>query len=167
MNEPVLLLNANYEPLNVCSTRRALGLLFKGKAEMLVNGRGIVRTVREAYPRPSIIRLGAMIKRPRPQVKLTKREIFRRDNHTCQYCGLQSPHLTIDHVVPRHQGGEHRWENLVSACLRCNLKKGGQTPARAGLQLLRKPYEPRASALYLYGIHLERNQEWEPYLSAW
>ena len=105
MNEPVLVLNANYEPLNVCTTRRALGLLQTGKARMLLDGRGYIRTVRTSYPRPSIVRLGYMIKRPRPRVRLTKREIFRRDDYVCQYCGSRSTSLTIDHVVPRHRGG--------------------------------------------------------------
>src|SRR4030065_1354506 len=101
MNAPVLVLNANFEPLNVCSTRRALALLLAGKAEILLNGRGYVRTVRLTVPRPSVIRLGYMIRRPRPRVRLTKREVFRRDNHACQYCGRKGARPTIHHVVPR------------------------------------------------------------------
>lgn len=167
MNEPVLLLNVNYAPLNVCSTRRALGLLFTGKAEMMINGRGIIRTVRLSIPRPSVIRLGYMIKRPRPQVRLTKREVFRRDKHTCQYCGARTSRMTIDHVMPRHQGGEHSWSNLVTACEGCNLKKGGRTIQSARMSLLRRPHEPRATAVYLYGTHLPTNQEWEPFLDGW
>ncbi|HSR48262.1 MAG TPA: HNH endonuclease, partial [Anaerolineales bacterium] len=112
MNEPVLVINANYEPLNICSMRRALGLLLTGKAEMLANGRGYVHTVRLSVPRPSVIRLDRMVRRPRPKVRLTKRELFRRDNHTCQYCGQRAPRLTLDHVIPRHRGGEHVWTNL-------------------------------------------------------
>ena len=110
MDAPVLVLNANFEPLNVCSTRRAVGLLVAGRAEMLVNGRGYVRTVRLTYPRPSIIRLGHMVKRPRPRVRLTKREIFRRDGFACQYCGARAHRLTIDHVVPRYR---RRGPNVV------------------------------------------------------
>jgi 5-methylcytosine-specific restriction endonuclease McrA len=167
MNEPVLLLNANYEPLNVCRTRRALGLLIMGKAEVLHNGRGVVRTVRADYPRPSVIRLGYMVHRPRPSVHLNKREILRRDNHTCQYCGTRSKRLTIDHVVPRHRGGDHSWTNLVTACADCNLKKGGRTIREAGMRLLRRPEEPRQTALYRFGIYLDENQEWRPYLAGW
>jgi 5-methylcytosine-specific restriction endonuclease McrA len=167
MNEPVLVLNANYEPLNVCSTRRALGLLHTGKARMLLDGRGYIRTVRTSYPRPSIVRLGYMIKRPRPRVRLTKREIFRRDDYVCQYCGSRSASLTIDHVVPRHRGGNHSWSNLVTACELCNLKKGGRTIQDAHMTLLRSPQEPRATALYLYGAHLMSNQDWRPYLEGW
>ena len=167
MNEPVLLLNANFEPLNVCTTRRAIGMLHKGKAEMLINGRGLIRTVREEYPRPSVIRLGYMIKRPRPKVRLSKREVFRRDGHRCQYCGGKVSRLTLDHVVPRHRGGQHHWMNLVTACPSCNLKKGGRTIDEAHMVLRRKPSEPRASALYLYGAHLPENEEWLQFLEGW
>jgi 5-methylcytosine-specific restriction endonuclease McrA len=138
-----------------------------GKAEMLLNGRGYIRTVRQNYPRPSIIRLGYMIKRPYPRVRLTKKEVFRRDSHTCQYCGENGSHLTIDHVIPRHRDGEHRWNNLVTACPKCNLRKGGRTLREANMRLKRKPAEPRATAIYLYGTYLKQNEEWEPYLRGW
>jgi 5-methylcytosine-specific restriction endonuclease McrA len=167
MNEPVLVLNANYAPLNVCTTRRAFGLVFSGKAEMLLNGRGFIYTVREAYPRPSVIRLDYMIKRPRPRVRLTKREIFRRDDFACQYCGKRTSRLTIDHIVPRHLGGEHSWGNLVTACEACNRKKGGRTIQAAHMSLRRIPTEPRATALYLYGGHIADNQDWQPFLEGW
>lgn len=167
MNEPVLVLNANFEPLNVCTTRRAVCLVVAGKAEMLLNGRGYIKTVRETYPRPSIIRIGYMIKRPRPRVRLSKREIFRRDGHTCQYCGTRHARMTLDHVVPRHQGGLHTWDNLVTACANCNLKKGGRSLAHVHMSLLRQPQEPRPTAMYLYGSHLEYNEAWRPFLQGW
>ncbi len=167
MNEPVLVVNANFEPLNVCSTRRALGLLLNGKAEMLANGRGYVHSVRLSIPRPSVIRLDRMIKRPRPKVRLTKRELFRRDNYTCQYCGQRSARLTIDHVVPRYRGGEHVWSNLVAACPSCNLRKGGRTLGEVHMVLQHRPWEPQATTAYLFGPLLEANQEWRPYLEGW
>jgi 5-methylcytosine-specific restriction endonuclease McrA len=167
MNAPVLVLNANFEPLNVCNTRRALCLLVAGKAEMLLNGRGYVRTVRLTIPRPSIIRLGYMVRRPRPRVRLTKREIFRRDSFTCQYCGRQASRLTIDHVLPRHRGGEHTWTNLVTACSECNLRKGGRTLQETRIRLLRPPAEPHPTATYLFARHLPDNETWEPYLHGW
>jgi 5-methylcytosine-specific restriction endonuclease McrA len=167
MNEPVLVINANYEPLNVCTTRRAMGLLLNGKAEMLANGRGYVRTVRLTIPRPSVIRLGSMVKRPSPRVRLTKRELFRRDGHTCQYCGQRLGRLTIDHVSPRHRGGEHIWSNLVTACPACNLRKGGRTLQEAHMTLLRMPREPRATASYLFGPLVEANADWMPYIEGW
>jgi 5-methylcytosine-specific restriction endonuclease McrA len=167
VNEPVLLLNANFEPLNVCTTRRAIGMLHKGKAQMLLNGRGYIRTVREKYPRPSVIRLDYMIKRPRPRVRLSKREVFRRDDHACQYCGSKVIRLTLDHVMPRHRGGRHDWLNLVTACPSCNLKKGGRTLDQAHMSLRHKPSEPRPSAIYLYGAHLPENEEWRQFLEGW
>jgi 5-methylcytosine-specific restriction endonuclease McrA len=167
MNTPVLVLNANFEPLNVCSTRRALSLLVAGKAEMLINGRGYVRTVRLTIPRPSIIRLGYMIKRPRPRVRLTKREIFRRDDHACQYCGSRGSRLTVDHVLPRHRGGEHTWSNLVTACPACNLRKGGRSLDEARMRLLHPASEPRATAAYLFARHLPDNDVWVEYLTGW
>jgi 5-methylcytosine-specific restriction endonuclease McrA len=167
LRRPVLVLNANYEPLNVCDTKRAVGLLVTGKAELVINGRGHIRTARLTYPAPSVIRLEHMIRRPRPRVKLSKREVFRRDNYTCQYCGRQTPHLTIDHVVPRHKGGGHRWDNLVAACPPCNRRKGGRSAAEAQMTLKRKPNEPAASAAYLFGRHLKENVEWERYIQGW
>jgi len=98
---------------------------------------------------------------------LTKREVFRRDNFTCQYCGSRSPRLTIDHLIPRHRGGEHSWDNLVAACPACNLHKGGRTVQEARMSLRRPAHEPVASAMYLFSPHLERNQDWETYLRGW
>ncbi len=167
MNEPVLVLNANYEPLNVCSTRRAVNLMLSGKAEMIANGRGIIRTPSTTFPRPSIVRLNCMIHRPHPRVKLTKREIFRRDGYTCQYCGKTSARLTIDHVKPRHRGGEHSWENLVAACPACNRRKGGRNPTEAAMALRQPPREPSASAEYLFGHLLETHTEWSDYIKGW
>jgi 5-methylcytosine-specific restriction endonuclease McrA len=167
MNDPVLLLNANFEPLNVCRTRRALALLIMGRAEIIQNGRGLVHTVRRDYPRPSVIRLGYMVHRPRPRVHLNKREILRRDGYSCQYCGRRSRRLTIDHVIPRHRGGDHSWANLVAACPDCNVRKGGRTLREAGMHLLHPPCEPRQSALYRFGTYLDQNQEWGRYLSGW
>lgn len=167
MYSPVLVLNANFEPLNVCTTRRAIGLVLSGKANMVLNGRGMIRTVSRTYPRPSIIRLEKMIKRPRPRVRLTKREVLRRDNYTCQYCGRHVPYLTIDHVFPRRLGGKHSWENLVAACPSCNHRKGGRTIEQAHMRLLHSPQEPPASALYLFSHHLNDNQDWIEFIKGW
>jgi 5-methylcytosine-specific restriction endonuclease McrA len=167
MNESVLVLNANFEPLNVCDTRRALGLIISGKAEMVANGRGYIHTARLSYPRPSVIRLEHMVRRPRPRVKLTKREVFRRDNYTCQYCGRQTAHLTIDHVTPRHRGGQHRWDNLVAACPNCNRRKGGRTVAEANMALRHRPAEPAPTAAYLFGRHVTENADWRKYIEGW
>lgn len=167
MYDPVLVLNANFEPINVCTTRRALGLILNGKASLVLDGRGEIHTINRIFPRPSIIRLDKMIKRPHPHVRLTKREILRRDDYTCQYCGKHTPYLTVDHVIPRRMGGQHGWDNLVAACPTCNLRKGSHTPEQARMTLLRLPNEPPASAIYLFGRHLEENQEWIPFVEGW
>lgn len=163
----VLVLNQNYEPLNVCNTRRAFVLLDKGKAEILEHSEGVIRTAFDTFPRPSVIRLIYMIKRPRPQMRLTRREVFVRDRYTCQYCGRQGRDLTIDHVVPRHQGGRHTWENLVSACRSCNHRKAGHTPQEARMALLNEPTRPSASAYYVFYHHLESQIHWRKFIPGW
>lgn len=167
LNEPVLILNVNFEPLHVCNTKRALALVMAGKAEIVLNGRGTIRSASDEFDLPSIIKLQYMVKRPRPRVSLSKREVLRRDEYACQYCGRKSHHLTIDHVVPRHMGGRHTWTNLVAACSPCNRRKGGRTPEQAGMQLRRQPFEPSASAHYRFGRHLESHEEWEPFILGW
>lgn len=167
MQEPVLVLNANFAPINVCTTRRAVGLILTGRASMVMNGRGTIKTISLSLEKPSIIRLGRMIKRPRPRVKLSKREIFRRDSYTCQYCGTRGGNLTLDHVIPRRLGGSHTWNNLVTACAYCNHKKGGRTALQAGMKLLKKPLEPSSSATYIFGRYTKINEDWEPFLSGW
>lgn len=167
MQASVLVLNANFEPINICNTRRALGLMMTGKATLVLNGRGEIRTVSQTYPRPSVIRLEKMVRRPRPRVKLTKREILRRDNYTCQYCGFQTSHLTIDHVIPRRLGGHHDWENLVAACPACNHRKGGRTAEQAQMHLLHIPTEPPTSALYIFSRHIGPNRDWLPFIEGW
>lgn len=167
LHEPVLVLNANFAPINVCTTKRAIVLVLTGKASLVMNGRGVIQSVSRTFPRPSIIRLGMMVKRPRPSVKLNKREIFRRDNYTCQYCGQRKKNLTVDHVIPRRLGGSHTWENLVTACASCNHRKGGRTNEQAGMRLLHQPGTPSSSAQYIFGRYVSGNQEWGPFLEGW
>jgi len=167
MKEPVLILNANFAPIHVCTTRRAIVLVLTGKASLVMNGRGVIKTISHAYPRPSIIRLGKMIKRPRPRTTLNKREVLRRDNYTCQYCGQKNKPLTLDHVIPRRLGGEHSWKNLVTACTTCNHRKGGYSLNRVNMNLSRHPKAPPASARYIFGKHIPENQEWAPFLQGW
>ncbi len=167
MQAPVLVLNANFEPLNVCDLRRALGLLFNNKASLVINGRGEVHTTQASFPCPSVIRLQHMVTRPRPQIKVTRREVFRRDNYTCQYCGKHTNDLTIDHVLPRHMGGQHVWKNVVAACPSCNHRKGGRVLEEANMRLLRPPTEPPTSAHYMFGRNLPENAEWESFLTGW
>lgn len=167
LNEPVLILNVNYEPLHICSTKRALCLVFDGKAEIILNGRGVVHSASRDFEIPSVIKLVHMVRRPHPIIALSKKEILRRDNYTCQYCGRQTTNLTVDHVIPRHLGGNHTWHNLVAACQPCNRRKGGHTPEKANMRLHRPPFEPSPSAQYRFGRHLETHAEWEPYITGW
>ena len=167
LSSSVLVLNQNYEPLSIATVKRAFVMILRGKAEIVENGRGLIHTPTEAYPCPSVVRLEYMVLRPRPRVKLSRREVFRRDGYTCQYCGSETRDLTVDHVVPRNQGGPHTWENLASACPRCNRRKGGKTLAEARMTLGRKPFEPKTTGKYLYGVQLELHEEWEKFLSGW
>jgi 5-methylcytosine-specific restriction endonuclease McrA len=166
LNAPVLVLNQNYEPLNVCDIRRAFNLLGSEKAELLERNHQVIHTPTLAIPAPSVIRLVYLVRRPRPRVKLSRREVFARDAHTCQYCGASSRDLTIDHVMPKHRGGRHEWENLVTACRACNHRKGSKTLGEARMALRREPRAPRADVRYLYGTYLadEQNDAWRTYL---
>lgn len=150
VNAPVLVLNQNYEPLNVCNIRRAAVLLDKGKAELLVNGRGELRTPSRILAAPSVIRLIYLVRRPVLQRRLSRREVFVRDRYACQYCGRESHSLTLDHVIPRVRGGAHAWENVVAACIPCNHRKASRTPKEASMVLLRQPRAPRPNPYYLF-----------------
>lgn len=169
----VLVLNQNYEPLNVCNVRRALVLVLRGKAEVIESASAFFHTATRALRLPSVIRLVSYIRRPRPRVRLTRKEIFNRDGWTCVYCGRYTRDLTIDHVVPRHRGGPHTWDNLVSACKTCNHRKAGRTPQEARMHMLLQPAEPRVGVYHSFMPYLENEVEWrkfvpgyEPYASA-
>lgn len=160
---PVLVLNLNYVPINVCTVRRAVVLLGKAKAEMLENHRGQLRTVDRTIDAPSIIRLVYLVKRPFLPRKLSKKEVFLRDRFTCQYCGKKSQDLTLDHVVPRRQQGPHSWDNVVAACTRCNLRKAGRTPAEANMRLAKIPKAPDPNPYMILQNRIIL-EEWQPYL---
>lgn len=161
------MLNVTYEPLNVCNIKRAVALVLSGKAETLINGRGFIHSSSLELEIPSVIKLGYMVKRPRPRIALSKKEVFRRDNYTCQYCGKQTKIITLDHVIPRRAGGMHTWDNLTTACMSCNRRKGGKRPDEANMPLRRIPAEPRPTARYRFGRHLVRFQEWSPFIEGW
>ncbi|MFC1872181.1 HNH endonuclease [Chloroflexota bacterium] len=165
INYPVLVLNQSYEPLTVCRARRALVLVYQGKAQMVENGRGEAHAINLSIPLPSVIRLHYMVKRPRVLRKLTRYEIFSRDSFVCQYCGKQTEHLTLDHVIPRYRSGPHTWENVVSACAPCNRKKAGNTPKEANMKLLRTPQAPRGNPFFTIPFHYLKSQEdWQKYM---
>jgi len=165
INLPVLVLNQNYEPLNICRVRRAVVLLYRDKAEMLENGSGFIHSASYIFPLPSVIRLAYIIKRPRQERKLTRLEVFNRDQYTCQYCGKETRQLTLDHVIPRYRGGEHVWENVVGACIPCNRRKAGKTLEQAGMRLIRHPSPPPGNITFYIPYHYRQTQnEWQKYL---
>ena len=164
VNLPVLVLNQSYEPLNICRVRRAVVLIQGGKAELLENGTGFIHSAEELFSIPSVIRLSSMIKRPRVERKMTRFEIFNRDHYTCQYCSRPTHQLTLDHVMPRHRGGEHTWENVVSACVACNRHKAGRTPEEAGMKLMRRPTRPHNTGIFNVPYQMRHKSEWQKYL---
>lgn len=163
----VLVLNTDYQPLNVCNVRRAVVLLEKQKAMSVELDGAMIRSERRALRAPSVIRLAYHVKRPRPVVKLTRREILARDDHRCQYCGKHGSDLTIDHVIPRHRGGQHTWDNVVTACKTCNHRKGGRTAAEAHMTMLRLPFRPPATPRYLFSSYIRAGERtWLKFLGV-
>jgi 5-methylcytosine-specific restriction endonuclease McrA len=139
----VLVLNATYEPINVCSVRRAAVLLLKAKAELLEHTSWELRSEHTAMPRPAVIRLVTFVNVPRDthRRKITRRAVFARDGWACQYCGARS-NLTVDHVIPRSKGGPSTWENIVASCAPCNRRKGDSLPDNVGMHPKHKPAAP-------------------------
>ncbi|MDA0256744.1 MAG: HNH endonuclease [Chloroflexi bacterium] len=166
LHQSALVLNQNYEPLSVCTVSRAFLLVFRAKAELLQAGPDELRAASMVFERPSVIRLAQQVRRQRPSVRLTRREVFARDHGRCQYCGRDAE-LTLDHVLPRHRGGRHEWDNVVAACRPCNHLKGGRTPAEARMVLRGQPFRPAASHASIFGPYLDRYGEWAPFLVGW
>ena len=142
--ERVLVLNASYEPLNVCSLRRAHVLVWKGKAEILESQKRPLRSSSTDYPRPHVIRLVTYVRVPRGVTRrISRRVLFARDGWQCAYCGSEGNRLTLDHVIPRSRGGPSVWENVVTSCAPCNLKKGNRLLEEASMKLMRPPRPPQ------------------------
>ncbi len=143
--------------------QRAVALLGKGKAEPIGETGEYLHSADDFIEKPVIIRLFYMVKRPLHRRKLSRREVFVRDGYRCQYCGTKAHDLTLDHVIPRSRGGEHTWDNIVSACKPCNHGKAGRTPREAGLALFSAPREPRPNPYAMF--HAGRViDEWRPFL---
>lgn len=191
----VLTLNRLYLAIHIISARRAFCLLCKNLAEVVdcqdgqfltydfsswqevsehrrVYARGPnddwVRTVQTEIQVPRIIRLLSYERLPRQTVKFNRRNIFARDHNQCQYCGKRYPttDLSLDHVIPRSQGGGATWDNIVCSCLACNIKKGGRTPKQAGLKLVRKPEKPKRSPILSQKLTQEKYQSWRSFLDS-
>ena len=149
MNNRVLVLNQDNSPLMVCSVQRAFILVFLNKSEMVRSANGYkLHSISHSFPMPSVIRLNRYVHAPYKGVALTRQNVFKRDNFECQYCGTRRD-LTLDHMIPSSRGGQHTWTNLVTACKRCNAKKGDYTPDEAQMSLKRRPHKP-SYALFLH-----------------
>ncbi|MGK5082833.1 HNH endonuclease [Bdellovibrionota bacterium FG-1] len=164
-----LVLNASFEPLHVVTWQRALQLLFQGKVEVVEESDREIHTVRLTIKVPAVLRLLSYVPLTKKKqiVRFSRINIFLRDNHVCQYCGVNFPksHLTLDHVIPIVQGGQTNWQNIVTACKPCNQQKGGRTPLQANMKLIRKPKQPQwlPRASLHFGV-TKTPERWKIYL---
>jgi 5-methylcytosine-specific restriction endonuclease McrA len=163
MSSKVLVLNQDYQAVTVCSAERAFVLVFLKKAEMVSERTArVLRSVSREFPYPSIIRLNRFVSLPFKRVALSRVNVYKRDGHACVYCGSRDS-LTLDHVIPRSRGGRDSWDNLVTACQRCNTEKGDCTPQEASMTLRHQPFRP-SFIMYLRDFHGKVQDEWRPYL---
>jgi 5-methylcytosine-specific restriction endonuclease McrA len=167
MHRPVLVLNASYEPINICGARRAIVLVLKGVATAEEHSHITIRSAIQSMRLPSVIRLLGYRRIPHQTRALSRKNILIRDRFTCQYCSstLPSADLTLDHVVPRSRSGETAWENLVACCHRCNNLKGNRTPEEAGMRLHRQP-RPFSlhTSRHLMRLLAKSDEQWQKYL---
>lgn len=161
----VLILNASFEPLHVCSVKRAIQLLMTEVASRVEDANVVLRTPSSVVPVPSVVRLNRYVRRPfRQRIAFNRKNLFRRDDHTCQYCGDRGSDLTLDHVLPRSRGGKTTWENVVASCRRCNSRKRDRTPEEAHMHLDRQPKAPRFVFSSAYGLIKDVDPVWRNYL---
>ena len=167
LHRPVLVLNASYEPINVCAARRAVVLVMKGVASAEETSVGHFCSARATMRVPSVIRLLEYRRIPHQTRALSRKNILMRDRYTCQYCHRACPasELTLDHVVPRSRGGETSWENLVACCHHCNNRKGNRTPDEANMRLARnpRPFSLHTSR-HLMRLLARSDEQWRKYL---
>jgi 5-methylcytosine-specific restriction endonuclease McrA len=163
----VLVLNASYEPINVCTVRRAAVLVLKSRAEMLERGLGALHSEKLELDRPCVIRLVRYVRIPRDvhRRKITRKAVLARDAYTCQYCGHETSGLTVDHVIPRSRGGLSVWENIVAACAPCNRKKGNRMPREASMHPSCRP-KPPGPTVFIRIAAPRVPLAWEPYLAV-
>jgi 5-methylcytosine-specific restriction endonuclease McrA len=183
LQRPTLVLNRNWQPVNVATVARALVLLWNESARVVDpadyqtytwedwsrlrphDGERFIQAVRIRLRVPEVVTLSEYDRLPAAAVTFSRRNIFKRDRFTCQYCGVQpgSEELTLDHVVPRAQGGESRWDNCVLACVACNKRKADRTPQQAGMRLHKQPVQPKWRPLY--AAHNVRIESWSKFVS--
>ncbi len=163
MASRVLVLNQDYQAVTVCSAERAFVLVLLNKAEMISEmAAQVLRSVSREFRYPSIIRLNRFVNLPFKRVALSRINIYKRDGNACVYCN-STDRLTLDHVLPRSRGGRDSWDNLVTACQRCNTEKGDRTPEEADMKMRHKPFRP-SFIMYLRDFHGKVQDEWRPYL---
>ncbi len=163
-NKKVLVLNADYRALAVCNVYKAFLLVYMQKAEITDTKKKIkLRTVSKSYDVPSVIRLNKYVHIPYKGIMMTRQNIFKRDGNECQYCKSKK-NLTIDHVIPKSRGGKSTWENLVTACRRCNTSKGSKTLEEAGMKLSKKPFKP-SFVMFLRDFSGTTDENWNSYLN--
>ena len=163
----ILILNYSYEPLQFCSAKRGLVMVLSGRAEQIECDGYVVRSPSMSLQVPTVIRVLNMVKRKaRKSVSFSKKNILRRDNFTCQYCGDMERPLTIDHVIPKSRGGKTTWTNVVVACKPCNMKKGSRTAREASMRLNKSPSRPNFSfhQLVVPGAPPSHVDSWMKYL---
>lgn len=165
--EQTLLLNITYEPLRIISWKRAITLLSMGKVEVVEEYDREIRSITFSLKLPAVVRMLYHVKGGKQKVKFSRANIYVRDKYTCQYCGERKPieELTYDHIMPKARGGTTCWENIVTACHDCNLRKGGRTPREVGMHLLKKPIRPEWLPVINLTIHLKNPPDsWLTYL---
>ena len=161
----MLVLNATYEPINVCTVRRATVLLLKEKAEVIEIGSQTLHWATGSLAKPVVIRLITYVRIPRDthKRKITRRAVFARDGWECQYCGARTS-LTVDHVIPRSKGGDSGWENIVASCAPCNRRKGNRLPREIEMHPRNAP-KPPGPNVFIRVAAPRIPQSWEPYLA--
>ncbi len=163
LNKSVLLLNQNYEPLTVCNVKKAIILLYLGKAEAIEIDTVWLRSINSKMHLPIVIRLKRYARAPQKRIILNRKNLLIRDNYSCQYCGRGTQPLTVDHIIPKQFGGKDTWENLVIACLACNNRKGNRTPEQASMKLVNRPRKPNQFFYFQHFIGV-KDERWRPYL---
>ena len=163
LNRRVLVLNQSYEPIMVIGAKRAIILILSEKVDALENYRELIHAAYLTLPLPSVIRLKQYARIRRKDIVLSRKNILKRDNHTCQYCGIRSVPMTIDHIIPRQRGGEDSWYNLVAACVICNTRKGNRTPSESQMKLTKRTRKP-TMILHLQKFVKQFQGTWRPYL---
>ena len=162
LNNKVLLLNNSYEPISVITAKKAIIMYFLNKVDVVKKSKIVINSLYLKFNIPEVIKLKNYIYIKHSKIPLTRKNILKRDNNTCQYCGKNKSEITIDHILPKDKGGNDSWNNLVVACKRCNMIKGNYLLKDIDMQLIRKPFEP-TKIIYLQNIG-KNNKSWHPYL---